>query len=91
MIQSTAGRSCHERARRQGRDRHRCGAGHRRGAILHLGTLEHTPPEVFRRLLEVNTVGPFLVSDASRYCAGVDLPADGGASAGRFIPGFNTL
>lgn len=29
-------------------------------AILHLGTLENTPPSVFRRVLEVNTVGPFL-------------------------------
>jgi NAD(P)-dependent dehydrogenase (short-subunit alcohol dehydrogenase family) len=33
----------------------------------------------------------FLASDASRNCAGVDLPVDGGAHAGRFIPGFNTL
>ncbi|MCP4908641.1 MAG: SDR family oxidoreductase [bacterium] len=29
-------------------------------AILHLGTLENTPPEIFRRILEVNTVGPYL-------------------------------
>jgi 3alpha(or 20beta)-hydroxysteroid dehydrogenase len=29
-------------------------------AILHLGTLENTPPDVFRRVLEVNSVGPFL-------------------------------
>jgi len=29
-------------------------------AILHLGTVENTPPEVFRRVLEVNTVGPYL-------------------------------
>jgi len=29
-------------------------------AILHLGTLENTPPETFRRILEVNTVGPYL-------------------------------
>jgi len=28
--------------------------------ILHLGTIEHTSPDVFRRILEVNTVGPFL-------------------------------
>jgi 3alpha(or 20beta)-hydroxysteroid dehydrogenase len=33
----------------------------------------------------------FFASDASRHCTGVDLPVDGGASAGRFIPGFNTL
>ncbi len=29
-------------------------------AILHLGTLENTPPDVFRRVLEVNAVGPYL-------------------------------
>ncbi len=29
-------------------------------AILHLGTLENTPPEIFRRVLEVNAVGPYL-------------------------------
>jgi 3alpha(or 20beta)-hydroxysteroid dehydrogenase len=29
-------------------------------AILHLGAIERTPPETFRRVLEVNTVGPFL-------------------------------
>ena len=28
--------------------------------ILHLGTIENTSAETFRRLLEVNTVGPFL-------------------------------
>ena len=29
-------------------------------AILHLGTIDHTPGDVFRRVLEVNTVGPYL-------------------------------
>jgi 3alpha(or 20beta)-hydroxysteroid dehydrogenase len=29
-------------------------------AILHMGALERTAPETFRRVLEVNTVGPFL-------------------------------
>ncbi|MBJ22520.1 MAG: 3-alpha-hydroxysteroid dehydrogenase [Deltaproteobacteria bacterium] len=29
-------------------------------AVLHMGCVENTPPDVFRRLLEVNTVGPYL-------------------------------
>lgn len=29
-------------------------------AVLHMGSLANTPPETFRRVLEVNTVGPFL-------------------------------
>jgi NAD(P)-dependent dehydrogenase (short-subunit alcohol dehydrogenase family) len=33
----------------------------------------------------------FFASDASLHCTGVDLPVDGGAHAGRFITGFNTL
>jgi len=33
----------------------------------------------------------FLAGDGSRHCTGIDLPVDGGASAGCFVPGFNTL
>ena len=33
----------------------------------------------------------FLASEASRLCTGVDLPVDGGASVGHFIPGFNEI
>lgn len=33
----------------------------------------------------------YLASDLSSHVTGIDLPVDGGAAAGRFIPGFNTL
>ena len=33
----------------------------------------------------------FFASDASAHCTGFDLPIDGGAHAGNFLPGFNTL
>lgn len=33
----------------------------------------------------------WLASDESRHCTGVDLPVDGGATAGTWIAGFNTL
>lgn len=31
----------------------------------------------------------YLISDASENVTGIDLPVDGGAAAGRFLPGFN--
>ncbi|MBY0399592.1 SDR family oxidoreductase [Myxococcota bacterium] len=31
----------------------------------------------------------YLVSDASENVTGIDLPVDGGAASGRFLPGFN--
>ena len=31
----------------------------------------------------------FFASDMSEHCTGVDLPVDGGAHAGHFLPGFN--
>ena len=33
----------------------------------------------------------YLASDASLNVTGIDLPVDGGATAGRYIDGFNTL
>ncbi len=33
-------------------------------AVLHIGAIENTPPETFRRVLDVNTVGPFLGTQA---------------------------
>ena len=33
----------------------------------------------------------YLASDASQNVTGIDLPVDGAATAGRFLPGFNTL
>ncbi len=33
----------------------------------------------------------YLTSDASLHVTGIDLPVDGGATAGRYIDGFNTL
>ena len=44
-------------------------------AILHLGSIENTSGDVFRRVLEVNTVGPFLGTRAV-------VPPDEGATEG---------
>jgi enoyl-[acyl-carrier-protein] reductase (NADH) len=33
----------------------------------------------------------YLASDAAAGVTGIDLPVDGGATAGKFIAGFNTL
>ena len=33
----------------------------------------------------------YLASDASAGVTGIDLPVDGGATAGKFIEGFNSI
>jgi enoyl-[acyl-carrier-protein] reductase (NADH) len=33
----------------------------------------------------------YLASDASAGVTGIDLPVDGGATAGKFIEGFNSM
>jgi 3alpha(or 20beta)-hydroxysteroid dehydrogenase len=40
---------------------------------------------------EIAAAVVFLASDEARHCAAVDLPVDGGAHAGRFIPAFNRI
>lgn len=40
---------------------------------------------------EIAAAVVFLASDEARHCTGVDLPIDGGAHAGRFVPAFNRI